>query len=234
MTVTAVVFDWGGTLTPWHDVDLLDLWLAAARQLAPDRAPELAAGLIRAERNFWAEAMDSQCSGTIEDIVRAAARETGVDVDPALHGGALDAHFEAWTPHTYTDPAAAPLLVALREMGLRIGLLSNTHWPRAWHERILERDGVAELFDARVYTSELPYVKPHPSAFATVLAQLEVAQPGTAVFVGDRPFDDISGAKGAGMRAVLMPDSRVPAYDVEPDATIGSLADLLPLVQGWM
>jgi putative hydrolase of the HAD superfamily len=28
-TVSAVVFDWGGTLTPWHSVDPVQAWLAA-------------------------------------------------------------------------------------------------------------------------------------------------------------------------------------------------------------
>ena len=30
MTVDAVVFDWGGTLTPWHDIDLVEQWSAYA------------------------------------------------------------------------------------------------------------------------------------------------------------------------------------------------------------
>jgi putative hydrolase of the HAD superfamily len=233
VTVAAVVFDWGGTLTPWHDLDLLDLWLAAARLLAPERADELAAALVEAEREWWVEAVRSGRSGTIEDVVAAATASTGLQVDRALHGGALAAHFEAFTPHTYTDPQAAPLLRALADRGIKTGLLSNTHWPRDWHERILERDGVADLIDARVYTSELAHVKPHPEAFAAVLAELAIVDPATAVFVGDRPHDDIAGAKGVGMRAVLVPNSSVPAYDVEPDATITALSELLPLVDAW-
>ncbi len=233
MRVEAVVFDWGGTLTPWHDLDLLDLWLAAARLLAPERADELAAALVRAERDWWDEAVRTGRSGTIEDVVAAAAVATGLEIDRALHAGALAAHFEAFTPHTYTDPEAAPLLRALADRGIRTGLLSNTHWPREWHERILERDGMVDLLDARVYTSELTHVKPHPEAFAAVLGELGVGDPGGAVFVGDRPHDDIAGAKGVGMRAVLIPNNRVPAYDVEPDATISALSELLPLVDAW-
>jgi putative hydrolase of the HAD superfamily len=30
MTIKAVIFDWGGTLTPWHNVDLMELWLGYA------------------------------------------------------------------------------------------------------------------------------------------------------------------------------------------------------------
>ena len=111
-------------------------------------------------------------SGTTAEVFAAAARETGLDVDAALHDAALEAHLDAWTPHTITDPEAAPLLPALRERGIRIGLLSNTHWPRRWHEHWLERDGVLGLIDVRVYTSDLQHMKPHPEAFRAVLAEL--------------------------------------------------------------
>jgi len=54
------------------------------------------------------------------------------------------------------------------------------------------------------------------------------------VFVGDRPFDDVYGAKQAGMRAVLIANSDVPAFaDAEPDAVISRLSELLPLIDSW-
>jgi putative hydrolase of the HAD superfamily len=231
--VDAVIFDWGGTLTPFHDVDLLDLWRVAARTLAPDRVEEVAAALATAERAWWTRAVAENRSGTTAEVVAAAAEATGLDVDAALHEAAMTAHLEAWTPHTFTDPQAVPLLTALRERGIRTGLLSNTHWPRAWHERWLERDGVLDLLDARIYTSDLDHLKPHPQVFRAVLAALGGVDPGRAVFVGDRPLDDISGAKGMGMRAVLLPNDVVPAFDVTPDATIERLGDLLPWIERW-
>lgn len=62
--------------------------------------------------------------------------------------------------------------------------------------------------------------------------------PARCVYVGDRPYDDISGAKGAGMRAVLVPHSDIPAVqqvpvDVHPDGVIQSLADLPELIADW-
>ena len=54
------------------------------------------------------------------------------------------------------------------------------------------------------------------------------------MFVGDRPYDDIHGAKSAGMRAVLITNSDVPAFEAaEPDAVITRLADLLGHVDRW-
>ncbi len=232
MTVEAVVFDWGGTLTPHHTVDLLDLWRAAARVLAPDRVEDVAKALAAAEARWWQEVGAGGHSGTTSELLAAAAADTGLDVDAVVHDAALDAHLDAWTPHTITDPEAAPLLCALRERGIRIGLLSNTHWPRRWHEHWLERDGVLDLIDVRVYTSDLHHTKPHPEAFRTVLAALE-ASAERSVFVGDRPVDDISGAKGVGMRAVLVENSDVPGHPVIPDARISRLSQVLPLVDQW-
>jgi putative hydrolase of the HAD superfamily len=233
--VEAVIFDWGGTLTPYHTVDLLDLWRAAARALAPDdpaAIETIAVALAAAERDWWLRVGSTGESGTTAEVLEAAARESGIDLDAALHDAALVAHLEAWTPHTITHPEVAPLLRGLRERGIKTGLLSNTHWPRQWHERWLERDGVLDLIDERVYTSDLAHTKPHPEAFRAVLSALGVA-PSVAVFVGDRPVDDISGAKALGMRAVLIPNSVVPGHPVEPDARISSLAELMPFIDEW-
>jgi putative hydrolase of the HAD superfamily len=231
----AVVFDWGGTLTPFHTIDMADLWSVAARILAPERADELTAALLEAESESWARVARhaGMASATLHDLLAAAKARTGVAFEDAVRDQALEAHLEAWTPHTLTDPEAAPLLAALRERGIRTGLLSNTHWPREWHERILARDGVLDLIDVRVYTSELHHTKPHAEAFRAVLAPLGV-EPEAAVMVGDRPFDDISGARALGMRTVLLPNDIVPSAPVTPDATIRGLAELLPLVDAWL
>ena len=56
----------------------------------------------------------------------------------------------------------------------------------------------------------------------------------SCVFVGDRPYDDIFGAKSLGMRAVLVPNSAVPAHDgAQPDAVISRLSELLAHLDGW-
>jgi putative hydrolase of the HAD superfamily len=63
--------------------------------------------------------------------------------------------------------------------------------------------------------------------------------PARCVYVGDRMFDDISGAKAIGMKAVFVPHSKIPPEQappvaVRPDAVIDKLADLLPIVDGWL
>lgn len=225
MTVEAVIFDWGGTLTPWHDVDVRDHWRRLAHHVDPDRVEEIADALFAAETDLWELARTEHRSATLAEVFARAG------VSPAE--AALAAYFEAWEPHTFTDPDVPELFAGLRRLGVRIGVLSNTMWSREWHERVFVRDGIADLIDGAVYTSEIPWTKPDPRAFQAALDAVGVTDPGRAVFAGDRPFDDVFGAQRAGLRAVLVPHSTVPAYEVIPDATVTRLADLLAVVDRW-
>jgi putative hydrolase of the HAD superfamily len=222
--VDAVIFDWGGTLTPWHTLDPLEAWVAAVGD------QDLASRLSAAEDAAWARARDEHCSATLAEIFEAAGVELSADSLAAFHAW--------WEPHTLTDPDVPNLFAGLRERGIRIGVLSNTVWPRTEHERIFERDEVIGLIDGAVYTCEIPWTKPHPEAFRAALAAVDVDDPGSAVFVGDRLFDDIYGAKSVGMRAVLLPHSDIPEhqrgpFSGQPDAVIQRLAELLDVVDAW-
>ncbi len=229
MAVDAVIFDWGGTLTPWHTIDLREQWAAYTRVREPARADELAGLLLEAETAAWTAAREHQRSGTIDDLFRSV----GLEPSGELHERALAAYHEFWTPHTLIDPEAPPLLAALRERSIKVGVLSNTLWSREYHEEVFRRDGVLGLVDGAVYSSEIPYTKPHPEAFHAAMRAVGVEDPTRVVFVGDRPYDDVAGAKAFGMRAVLRPNRFVDDYDVEPDAVIDRLPELLPLVDRW-
>jgi putative hydrolase of the HAD superfamily len=107
-------------------------------------------------------------------------------------------------------------------------------WPRGWHEDVFRRDGVLDLIDGAVYSSEIDWTKPHPEAFRAAMAAIGASDPASCVFVGDRPYDDVHGAHSAGMRAVLVPNSDVPPFEAAvPDAVIDRLADLRQLIDTW-
>ncbi len=229
----AVIFDWGGTLTPWVTVDFHAGWRTYADVLHADdpvTADALAAALVTADAARWATARDEHRAFTLAEVLADAMADH--------HDGALDAFREFWVHATHTDPQAEPMLAALRERGLKLGVLSSTAWPAEWHEEFLRRDGVLDLFDGRVWSSDLPWTKPHPEAFRAAMDAVGVDDPAACVFVGDRPYDDISGAKAVGMRAVLIPHSQIPAeqqvpVDVRPDGVIHSLAELPDLIADW-
>jgi putative hydrolase of the HAD superfamily len=227
VTVDAVIFDWGGTLTPWHSINGAQLWATICERHFPaDQAQAHAAALHAAELELWQASAAEQRSATMEQLFRQA----GVTPTDSL----LASYTKAWEPHTFTDPEVAGVCRHLRERGIKVGVLSNTMWPRDWHEEVFRRDGVLDLIDAAVYSSEIDWTKPHPEAFAAAMAALGVTDPGRCVFVGDRPYDDVHGAQSTGMRAVLVPNSDVPPFaDAVPDAVISSLAELLPIIDSW-
>jgi HAD superfamily hydrolase (TIGR01509 family) len=227
--IEAVLFDWGGTLSTYVPVDLLDMWRAAARVLAPDDPEPVAAALLAAEEHWWRTNIAAgDRSGTTADLLRSVAAEAHVD----LLTLAQEAYHGAWEPTVAHDPAAVGVLTALRERGLRTGLLSNTHWPRDLHERWLADAGLRDLLDVRLYTSDMTHMKPHPQAFHALAAAVGVS-PQHAVFVGDRPRDDVSGAQGVGMRAVLLAGRPVEQWPVQPDAVVADLSELLAVVDAW-
>jgi putative hydrolase of the HAD superfamily len=227
MTVNAVIFDWGGTLTPWHTIDHQALWRAVCAPHFPAAdAAALGDAVAAAEAELWRQSESAQRSATLAGLLAGA----GVTPTAAL----LDGYFRAWDPHTYTDPEVAPLFRLLRARGIRVGVLSNTMWPRSAHERVFARDEVLTLIDGAVYSSEIPWTKPHPEAFRAAMAAIGETDPAACVFVGDRPFDDIFGASRLGMRTVLIPHSGLPPHEgTVPDAVIGRLAELPALLEQW-
>ncbi|MFQ6170302.1 HAD family hydrolase [Oryzobacter sp. R7] len=244
--VDAVVFDWGGTLTPWHDVDLPEQWRVFAREVhgvpfgssevSEDdlaEAHRLADRILEVESAAWRRGRDEHSSAALVDILD----EAGVDAEHDRHHLALAAYRGFWEPHTLTDPQVRPLWEGLRERGIKVGVLSNTIWSREYHRGIFERDGVLDLLDADVYSSEIDHVKPHPEAFLAACRALGV-EPSRSVYVGDRLFEDVHGPQQVGMRAIWVPHSDIPVnqrveVDAVPDARAHELLDVLGIVDQW-
>ncbi len=232
LQIEAVVFDWGGTLSTFATaVSVESLWEPAAAVLEPHTPhshEEIAACLAAVEKTFWQRtSSEHPYASTLDELIAEAHERLDVTAPAGVLEAAARAYLDAWEPHIEHDEDATETLTALRDRGIRTGMLSNTHWPRDYHERFLARDGLIDLLDARLYTSELDYMKPHPSAFEAALDALGVADPSRAIFVGDRPWDDIFGAQRAGLRTALRTNPLVPRYDVEPDIEIARLRELL-------
>lgn len=242
----AVIFDWGGTLTPWHAVDLPEQWRVYAREVhglpvdaadmpAEDlaEADSLALRILEAEDRAWKRGRTDHSSATLEAILDDA----GIDAEHDRHHLALAAYRGFWEPHTFTDDQVRPLWEGLRDRGVRVGVLSNTIWSRDYHRGVFERDGVLDLIDGDVYSSEIHVVKPHADAFRAACAAVGV-EPENAAYVGDRPFEDVFGPQQIGMRAIWIPHSDIPvdqqvSVDATPDAVAHELLDILDIVEAW-
>lgn len=103
---------------------------------------------------------------------------------------------EAWEVY----PEAPGVLDALRDRGLRLGVISN--WDTRLPEVLRQLD-LARRFDAVVYSSAVGVEKPDFRIFRRALRELGV-EARAALHVGDHRLEDVEGAIAAGMRALLL------------------------------
>jgi HAD superfamily hydrolase (TIGR01509 family) len=106
---------------------------------------------------------------------------------------------------TYTDflmpfADARPALLAARQAGLRIGVLSN--FTLASLEPSLQVAGLADLVDVACAATVIGTSKPEPEAYLTVSQKLGVA-PEHCLFFDDEPVC-MAGAQAVGMTAYLV------------------------------
>jgi HAD superfamily hydrolase (TIGR01549 family) len=140
-----------------------------------------------------------------EDIVR------GMGGDAGGARACAEELVRAWETHDrftlYED--ALPALAALREYGVKIGLVSNGSRDL---EEFVAHHGLDA--DAIVGSRAFGRTKPHPDIFRHALAQLGV-EPADAAMIGDSYEDDIEGARALGMKAFLL--DRDDRHPEEPD-----------------
>ena len=143
-------------------------------------------------------------------------------------GGELaEALFQA-----FSDPAAyrlfddvRPALDELAGRGITLGLVSNFE---PWLDEVLALQRIDGRFAAVAVSGKLGVAKPDPRIFKAALDEAG-ADPGATVHVGDRPVDDVAGARAAGITPVL-----IDRFGRHPDAggahRVEDLGGLLELV----
>ena len=159
-------------------------------------------------------------------------RRLGLDPDalpPSALETLLTTHMNALS-QAMVFPAHHTALLADLRASHRLAVVSNFDYsPTA--RLVLEREGVADLFDAVVVSDEVGWRKPHPAIFQAALARLGVGAQ-EALFVGDRLDLDVAGARAAGMTPVWInrEDAAAPAGPAAPDFEIRDLDELRRIV----
>ncbi len=98
-------------------------------------------------------------------------------------------------------PHVLETLQRTRDYGVKQAIVTNKE--RRFTERVLERHGLAEVFDLVICGDSLAVRKPHPGVIDHCLAELG-ASSGEALFVGDSEID-ISTARAAGVVCWAVP-----------------------------
>lgn len=205
--VRAVLLDFAGTLLV---PEPREQWVAGVcPELSAPEVADLAGALERAGRSGGPEP-EALPAALADDYAR---RDLSPERHRALYEGLVtpvvgaagaralyDRGLSADGWHAYPD--ARPLLVALRERGVRTAVVSNVGFDL---RALFAGHGLAELVDAFTLSYEVGVMKPHAGLFRAACEALDVA-PDEALMVGDNPRAD-GGAADLGIRTLLLPYS---------------------------
>lgn len=91
-------------------------------------------------------------------------------------------------------------LLGLKNQGYQLGLISN--WDQTARQ-VLEKNGLDEVLDEIVISSEVGMEKPDPGIFRLALEKANVTS-NQSLYIGDNYYDDVIGCQKVGMHCLLI------------------------------
>ncbi|MFW9985170.1 MAG: HAD family hydrolase [Candidatus Odinarchaeota archaeon] len=228
--IRGIFFDFGGTLFDYYPSNVV-IWANIAKRLGFDISPsdprirrgirkqieafeklgkpfsELSSDELHILNSHVLKALGIETEGTKETIVAEfKAREQGKQ-------------------HTIY-PDTLETLRNIKEIGIRIGLLSNTDHRLALSRRpTLKENGILHYFDIIILSVEVGVQKPQKEIFDIALREIGIKNPAQVMHIGDSPIEDVWGARNAGFIPVLFDPMEL--FSTENVIKIKTLSDIL-------
>lgn len=180
----------------------------------------------------WTEAKKAWTGVNFGKVVKETLKAAQIDISAIDIHDVLLAYDWRPVPGIEPYPEALSVLSTLKKAGYKLGLITNSMQPMWMRDIELRTYGFLPYFDVRVTSGDVGYMKPHPYIYLSALRQIDV-EPSEAIFVGDRPGNDIAGANRVGMVSVWMDPPHVDfeLNGVKPHFRITQLGELLPIVR---
>jgi len=237
--IRAILFDMGDTLIDFEPMDTRAVFARAAwntwnyltnKGLQPPPWKRYCSAQYRVTRWAYLWAKFTRREFNSLDLLRSYCRKHGLPCDDAALLELAWQWYKTLTRHAAIEENLRPTLAILRELGMKMGLVSNTFVPGPIMDRHLDLHGLREFLPIRVYSSEVRFRKPDRRIFQMALQQLGVA-PAQAIFVGDVVKTDIVGARRAGMRTVLKSPWGNPRGHKTADYVIRNISQVVDIVR---
>ena len=245
--VDAVIFDWGGTLTPWHDVDLPQQWRVFAREVhglpvdtrgcPPRTSPRPTRWPSASTRPRSAPGPEGG-RPTRAPRSRRSSRRPG-STPPTTGTTWRSRHTGGSGSRTPTPTRrCARCGRGCTTAGSRSGCCPTPSGAAPTTARCSSATASSTSLDGDVYSSEIHVVKPHPrrssrraprSASSRRRRSTSATGCSRTCTARSRSACARSGSRTATSRL----DQQV-AVDVTPDAQAHELLDILDIVDGWL
>lgn len=206
--VDAVLFDYGRTLVTFAYptdslLEMLETFRPRIAEASGSEAPP-AEALMRDVLLPLEEHIESPGEDEVSylDVYRAAWQSAGLDLPTSLVYEILDQEQRCWDRAVRVDREAVGVLKWLGWRGTKRAVCSNAPFPAEMMRRQVESNGIADLVNAVLFSSEVGRRKPAPELYLAALDAVGVP-PERALFVGDRVREDYDGPRAVGMRAVI-------------------------------
>lgn len=177
------------------DPQALDRAFAQAFASAPPPAcVGLTGSLLEEWERAWWHQVVRQTFAQVEGSLTAFGEERF-----AAFFAHLFEHFAAGDPWELY-PETLPVLQALQQEGIQLGVISNFDSRLVRVLQALQLDG---YFSSLTLSTQVGYAKPDPRIFQAALAAQGIP-PAAAWHIGDSRREDYEGAKAAGLRALWL------------------------------
>lgn len=197
MKYHAVIFDLFGTL--------VDNFTGTEYNALLDRISGILGTPGEEFRRLWKGSFSERVIGVHQDQ-RASfefiCRELNVPVTEEQLQEAFTVRFDYTVRSLKPKPDTVPTLKTIREKGYKTALISDCtgEVPLIWDDTPF-----APLFDVTVFSCTAGTLKPDPRMYHLAVEPLGV-KPEECIYVGDGSSTELTGARAAGMRAVLIRD----------------------------
>jgi len=209
--IKAVLFDLGETLLDFGKIKTTRLFRQGAR-LSYDFLKSCGQPVGCFEYYCWRNLIALRFRHLISNItkkdinssalLRGIGKKKGIKLDGQQWRHFAWLWYEPLSKIATTEPGIAETLEALKKLGLKLGILSNTFVNAHSLEKHLEQLGLLDFFTVRMYSYEFDFRKPDVRIFKIAAERIgEAAE--NILYVGDRIDKDIIPALKIGFKPVL-------------------------------
>jgi len=131
----------------------------------------------------------------------------------------------SWADQSEIFPDTLPALNRLRELGYRMGIITNTSREAA--DRILSMHGIANFFEVIITREDVKELKPDPEGILLALKKLNAQD---FFFVGDLVHDS-KATERAGGKCIIVNRNPLKRLEFQADYVVKSLMDISGLIQ---
>ena len=148
----------------------------------------------------WRATGEARATGmmTFENVIETLLQEHGI-YTPERHRQVVQTRTAIQADcFTHLHPEILPMLISLKERGIKIGLITNCFSEEA---QLIRESGLFPFFDAPCLSWEVGVRKPHPAIFHACLEKLGIPAE-HCLYVGDGGSQELEAARSLGLPAV--------------------------------